>query len=47
VRNDGSFEKLVCGDGILPPCAACPQNPATGAVAVCASGHCRVAYAAD
>lgn len=43
VRNDGSFEKLVCG-AILPPCAACPENPATGAVAACVNGHCTVAY---
>lgn len=51
VRNDGSFEKLVCGDQ-LPPCAAClpvPNDPGavSNAVAVCgATGHCEVAYVA-
>jgi hypothetical protein len=43
VRNDGSFEKLVCGNE-LPPCAAC--QPVPSAVAVCgATGHCEVEYA--
>jgi len=47
VRNDGSFEKLVCG-GIIPPCAACPNVDApTGAMAYCNQGRCTVAYAAD
>ncbi|HVY30009.1 MAG TPA: BPTI/Kunitz-type proteinase inhibitor domain-containing protein [Polyangiaceae bacterium] len=46
VRNDGSFEDLVCG-GIRPPCAACLPVPDDNAVAVCgANGHCQVAYVA-
>jgi hypothetical protein len=46
VRNDGSFEKLICG-GLQPPCAACAPQPPSGAVALCNEGHCVVAYAAD
>jgi len=45
VRNDGSFEKLVCGD-IPQPCPACAPQPPSGAVAVCNQGRCTVAYAA-
>jgi hypothetical protein len=46
VRNDGSFEKLVCGDGPVG-CLACLPQP-TGAVAYCgATGRCELAYAVD
>ena len=42
VRNDGSFEKLVCGD-LLPPCVACLPGVPPGAIATCApTGHCIV-----
>jgi len=44
VRQDGSFENLVCGV-LRPPCAACPPPP--GSIAICgASGHCEVEYLA-
>ena len=43
VRKDGSYEKLVCG-GILPPCAACPEDTTTVALATCVNGRCAVAY---
>jgi Kunitz/Bovine pancreatic trypsin inhibitor domain len=44
VRNDGSFENLVCGN-LRPPCAAC-MPASNGAIAVCGqSGHCEVEYA--
>jgi Kunitz/Bovine pancreatic trypsin inhibitor domain len=46
VRNDGSFEKLVCGD-IVQPCPDCRPlpNPEADAIAVCGvSGHCEVHY---
>ncbi len=46
VRNDGSFEKLVCGSGPVG-CPACIPAP-TGAVAYCgAEGHCEVAIPVD
>jgi len=45
VRNDGSFEKLICS-GISPPCAACAPAPPSGAIAVCDNGRCAVAYSA-
>jgi hypothetical protein len=42
VRNDGSFEKLVCGD-VLPPCAACEPPVRIFADAICSpSGRCEV-----
>lgn len=44
VRNDGSFEKMVCGTQ-LPPCAACgvPTDPYVEAW--CGeTGHCEVVY---
>ena len=44
-RNDGSFEKLVCG-GALVPCPDCLPNK-TGALPYCLDGHCAVAIAAD
>jgi len=45
VRNDGSFEKLVCS--IPTPCAACLPAPGD-AVAYCsAQGHCEIAIAVD
>jgi hypothetical protein len=44
VRNDGSFEKLVCGD-TPPPCLACVPTIPSDAVATCEpSGHCGVVY---
>jgi hypothetical protein len=44
VRNDGSFEKLVCGSE-PQPCPACVPAPEPGAVAICGeTGHCEVAY---
>jgi hypothetical protein len=45
VRSDGSFEKLVCGDELVPvaPCMACIPYPPMGAVAVCVEGHCQAA----
>lgn len=44
VANNGSFEKLVCGDAI-PPCAACANEDAImGAVATCVQGRCEVTY---
>jgi len=44
VRNDGSFEKQVCGDAILP-CPPCVGTmPPDSAVPVCIDGHCSVAY---
>lgn len=44
-RNDGSFEKLVCG-GAPTPCAACLPT-STGAQPYCANGRCEVAFPAD
>ncbi|HYP86883.1 MAG TPA: BPTI/Kunitz domain-containing protein [Polyangiaceae bacterium] len=45
VRNDGSFENLVCGDQRLP-CPPC--LPAHIGNAVCGNdGHCLMAYTAD
>jgi hypothetical protein len=44
-RNDGSFEKLVCG-GAPTPCAACLPGT-TGAQPYCANGRCEVALPAD
>ncbi len=47
VRNDGSFEKLVCGE-FIPPCDPCDVAPPPNAVAVCnPAGHCSVAYGFD
>jgi hypothetical protein len=44
VRNDGSFEKLVCGD-VLPPCDPCGPSIPPDAVASCgANGHCEVVH---
>lgn len=43
VRNDGSFEKLVCG-GIAQPCPACLPAPPDKIVAACRDGRCAVAY---
>jgi hypothetical protein len=46
VRNDGSFEKLVCSGGPIP-CPACIPAP-TGGVPVCGpNGHCEVAYVSE
>ena len=45
VRNDGSFEKLVCG-GAPQPCAACLPVPPVNATAICNAGRCEVAYLA-
>ncbi|HKY35849.1 MAG TPA: BPTI/Kunitz domain-containing protein [Polyangiaceae bacterium] len=43
VRNDGSFEKLACGD--LPVgCPDCAALPPEGALAKCVEGHCTVVY---
>jgi hypothetical protein len=44
VRNDGSFAKLVCGDGPIA-CPACAP-PAPDAVPVCNDGRCSLAYPA-
>ena len=46
VRNDGSFEKLVCSSGPVA-CPACAPLP-TGAIPVCdaSTGHCAIAYPA-
>jgi hypothetical protein len=43
VRNDGSFEKLACGNGpqACPDCAAIPP---ADAMAKCIEGRCTVAY---
>jgi hypothetical protein len=44
VRNDGSFEKLVCGS-LLPPCAACAAPADPYVEAWCGeTGHCEVVY---
>jgi hypothetical protein len=44
VRNDGSFEKLVCGT-LLPPCAACGEPTDPYVEAWCGdAGHCEVVY---
>jgi hypothetical protein len=44
VRNDGSFEELVCGD-TPPPCLACVPTIPSDARATCEpNGHCGVAY---
>jgi hypothetical protein len=45
VRNDGSFEKLVCGDGPVG-CLACVPEPISGAAPYCLDGRCSVAIAA-
>jgi len=44
VRNDGSFEKLVCSSGPVA-CPACAPLP-TGAIADCnmSTGRCDIAY---
>jgi hypothetical protein len=45
VRNDGSFEKLVCSASTA--CAACLPAP-SGAVPYCGeNGHCQFAFATD
>lgn len=44
VRNDGSFEKLVCGSEPMP-CLACEPVPPPNAAAACLEGHCSVVYA--
>jgi hypothetical protein len=46
VRNDGSFDKQVCGD-FIPPCDPCAPPPTNGAVALCEAGHCQVGYLLD
>jgi hypothetical protein len=43
VRNDGSFERAVCGNGPYT-CAACLPAPPPGAAATCVEGHCTVDY---
>jgi hypothetical protein len=43
VRNDGSFEDLVCG-GVAQPCPACIALPPDDAVAVCTEGRCGIEY---
>lgn len=45
VRNDGSFEKLVCGSGPVA-CPACVPAP-TGGLPYCNAGRCSVAIAVD
>lgn len=46
VRNDGSFEQLVCGSGDVA-CDACAPQP-IDAVAYCgAEGHCEVGFFVD
>jgi hypothetical protein len=45
VRNDGSLEKLVCGNDPVA-CPACVAIPPDGAVAICTEGHCAVDYLA-
>jgi hypothetical protein len=47
VRNDGSFEKLVCSNAPVA-CPACAPAP-SGAIPVCdtTSGHCSIAYPAQ
>jgi hypothetical protein len=42
VRNDGSFEKLVCGDGPVG-CLACVP-PQSGAAPICEGGRCQAVY---
>jgi hypothetical protein len=46
VRNDGSFEKLACGNE-PQPCPECAAIPPTGAMAKCLEGRCTVAYLAS
>jgi len=43
VRNDGSFEELVCG-GVPQPCPACIALPPDDRVAVCTEGRCGIEY---
>lgn len=43
VRNDGTFEELVCS-GEPQACPACAPQPLPGAQASCISGHCEVVY---
>ncbi len=43
VRNDGSFEKLVCGDA-PQPCPACLPVPPEHTALACTDGHCLVIY---
>ena len=42
VRNDGSFEKLVC-NGAPIACPQCLPQP-SGAVPVCEGGHCQAVF---
>lgn len=44
VRNDGSLDKLVCGD-VIPPCLPCDPGMAATAVPTCnRNGHCEVTF---
>ena len=43
VRNDGSLEKLVCGDEPIG-CPACAPLPPQGMEAVCTAGRCDIAF---
>jgi hypothetical protein len=43
VRNDGSFEKQVCGD-FIPPCDDCLPSIPSDAGPSCEGGHCRIVY---
>jgi len=43
IRNDGTLDKLVCGD-VIPPCLPCEPALNTGAVALCRNGHCAMAF---
>lgn len=44
VRNDGSFEELVCG-AVQPPCDPCVAMPPSDARATCNDdGHCGIVY---
>jgi hypothetical protein len=44
VRNDGSFEKLVCGSEPVA-CPACDPIAPPDAAAACIEGHCTAVYA--
>jgi hypothetical protein len=43
VRNDGSFEKLVCGSE-PPACLTCLPTPPPDTAAACNEGHCVATY---
>jgi hypothetical protein len=43
VRNDGSFEKLVCSEGPVA-CNGCAPLPDPSAIPVCTQGRCDIAY---